>query len=87
MNAIPSMPGTAVGSSQAQSLANPVMFKTWTQTTFPLWLACYKSGNPDQVQPPFGSSQTSEFGPHDHGTLLPPGDSKLNVQQYSVRHS
>lgn len=81
MNAVPSMPGTAVGSSQEQTLANSVMSRTWTQTTFPLWLACYKSSNLDQVQPPFRSSETSEFGPHDHGTLLPPGGSKLNVQQ------
>lgn len=81
MNAVPSMPGTAVGSSQEQTLANSVMSRTWTQTTFPLWLACYKSSNLDQVQPPFRSSETSEFGPHDRGTLLPPGDSKLNVQQ------
>ena len=81
MNAVPSMPGTAVGSSQEQTLANSVMSRTWTQTTFHLWLACYKSSNLDQVQPPFRSSETSEFGPHDHGTLLPPGGSKLNVQQ------
>ena len=86
MNAAQSMPGAAVGSSQAQTLANPVMSRTWTQTTCPLWLACYKSSNPDQVQPPL-CSETSDFGPHAHSTLLPPGDGKLNMQQNAVRRS